>query len=118
RGKLNRDSRTEELNMIAEQVDPLADLEKIRSLNVEMVDVQDKQVLERLKNILLFYKGSDPVVLYYDGSRIPAGSKFRVDINPDLVNQIEELLGTGSVRVEYNHRKKEAAEPAPELAPY
>ncbi len=116
RGKLNRDSRTEDLNVIAEQVDPLADLEKVRSLQIEMVDVQDKEVLERLKNILLFYKGDDPVVIYYNGDRISAGSRFRVDINPDLVSQIEELLGTGSVRVEYNHRKKEAVEPELETA--
>jgi len=72
------------------------------------VDVKDKQILERLKEILLFYKGDDPVVIYYDGKKITASSKYRVDINPDLVSQIEELLGTGSASVQFNHIKKEA----------
>jgi len=113
RGRMNRDARTDELNVVVENVEPLAELENVRSLHVEVVDVKDKQVLERLKEILMFYKGDDPVVIYYDGNKITASSKYHVDINPDLVAQIEELLGTGSVRVEFNHVKKEVEVEAP-----
>ncbi len=107
KGKMNRDARTEELNIVVESVEPLLELEKVRSLHIEVIDVKDKQVLERLKEILLFYKGGDPVIIYYDGRKISTGSKYRVDINPDLIAQIEELLGSGSARVEYKHIKKE-----------
>ena len=63
--------------------------------------------MEKLKELLLFYKGADPVIIYYDGRKISASAKYRVDISPDLVAQIETLLGSGSARVEYNHIKKE-----------
>lgn len=106
KGRLNRDARTEELNVVAESVEPLSEMQKVRSLHVEVVDVKDPKVLERLKEILLFYKGPDPVIIYYDGKKIAASSKYRVDINTDLVSQIEELLGTGSVRVEFDYIKK------------
>lgn len=107
KGKMNRDSRTEELNVIAESIDPLVELEKIRSLHIEIVEVKDKKVLERLREILLFFKGNDPVMLYYDGQRVSAGIKYRVDITPELISQIEELLGSGASRVEYKHIRKE-----------
>ncbi|MFA4966721.1 MAG: OB-fold nucleic acid binding domain-containing protein, partial [Candidatus Margulisiibacteriota bacterium] len=110
KGKMNRDARTDELNVLVDSVDQLAELEKVRSLHIEIIDVKDKQVLERLKELLLFYKGDEPVILYYEGKRISAGSKYRVDINTDLVNQIEELLGTGSANVVFNHIKKEEEE--------
>jgi DNA polymerase-3 subunit alpha len=105
-GRLNRDARTEELNVVAENVEPLSEMEKVRSLHVEVVDVKDKKILEKLKEILLFYKGEDPVLIYYDGKKIAASDKYHVDISTDLVSQIEELLGTGSARVEFNYIKK------------
>jgi len=105
-GRLNRDARTEELNLVAENVEPLSEMEKVRSLHVEVVDVKDKKILEKLKEILLFYKGEDPVLIYYDGRKIAASDKYHVDISTDLVSRIEELLGTGSARVEFNYIKK------------
>ncbi|MBI5700981.1 DNA polymerase III subunit alpha [Candidatus Saganbacteria bacterium] len=108
KGKMNRDLRTEELNVSVESVEPLVELDKVRSLHIEIVDVKDKQVLERLKEILLFYRGGDPVIIYYDGQRITAGVKYRVDICPEIISQVEELLGSGSARVEFRHVKREA----------
>ncbi len=107
KGKMNRDARTEELNVAVESVEPLAELEKKRSFHVEVVDVKDKNVLEKLKEILRFYRGTDPVIIYYDGQKISAGANYRVDICPELVEQVENLLGSGSARVEYKHIKKE-----------
>jgi len=106
KGKLNRDARTEEMNVWAETVEPLAELEKVRSLHIEVVELKDKAILERLKDILLFYRGNEPVIIYYDDQKVAAGSKYRVDINPELVERIEELLGTGAARVEQRHLKR------------
>ena len=106
KGKLNRDTRTEEMNVWAETIDTLVELEKVRSLHIEIIDIKDKSILERLKEALLFYRGNEPVMIYYDGQRVSAGSKYRVDINPELVERIEGLLGTGSARVEQRHTKK------------
>ena len=39
------------------------------------------------------------------------GKNFHVDINPELVSQLEDLLGSGAVNVEFRAVKKE---PEPE----
>lgn len=106
KGKINRDSRTEELNVWAETIEALVELEKVRALHIEIIDIKDGNVLNLLKEILLFYKGNEPVIIYYESKKIFTGSRYHVDINPKLVSQIEELLGTGSVRVEFKHVKK------------
>ncbi|KAF0133836.1 MAG: DNA polymerase III subunit alpha [Candidatus Saganbacteria bacterium] len=104
KGRLNRDARTDEFNIMVDSVEPLAELEKVRSLVIEIIDIKEKTVLERLKEILLFFKGDEPVVIYYESKLI--SSKYRADINPELVAQIEELLGTGAVRVDFKHVKR------------
>ena len=107
KGRMNRDARTEELNVVVESVEPLAEIEKVRTLHIDVVDVKDKQVLQKLKEILLFFKGEDSVMIYYDGKKIAASSKYHVDINPQMIEQIEKLLGSGAARVEFQHIKKD-----------
>ena len=111
RGRVNRDMRTDEFNVVAESVEPMEELEKIRSLHIELVGVKDKKVLARMKEILQFFRGQDPVYIRMDGRRVALGKGFHVDINPELVSQLEELLGSGSVNVEFKAVKKE---PEPE----
>jgi DNA polymerase-3 subunit alpha len=111
RGRVNRDMRTDEFNVVAESVEPMEELEKIRSLHIELVGVKDKKVLARMKEILQFFRGEDPVYIRMDGRRVALGKVFHVDINPELVSQLEELLGSGSVNVEFKAVKKE---PEPE----
>lgn len=107
KGRMNRDARTEELNVVAESVEPLEEMEKVRSLCVDLGEITDKNILEELKHLLLFYKGADPVILNYDGRKVATGSKFNVDINPDMLKQLEGLLGAEAVKVEYQYLKKE-----------
>lgn len=107
KGKLNRDFRTEELNVVADTVEPLQELEKIRSLHIELVDVSDKQVLAGMKEILSFFKGEEPVFIRLDGKSVELGKNYRVDINPDLIERLEQLLGGGAVNVEFRVTKKE-----------
>ncbi|MBU1027029.1 MAG: DNA polymerase III subunit alpha [Candidatus Margulisbacteria bacterium] len=107
KGKVNRDMRTEELNVVAETIEAMVELEKKRSLHVELVGIKDNQVLAHMKDVLAAYKGADPVIIQTDGRRIVLGDNYNVDINPELVEKLEELLGSGSVKVEYRAVKKE-----------
>ncbi|MFC1540601.1 OB-fold nucleic acid binding domain-containing protein, partial [Candidatus Margulisiibacteriota bacterium] len=111
KGKINRDMRTDEYNVVAESVEPMVELEKMRSLHVELVGIKDQQVLARMKEILMFFKGTEPVFICMDGRRVALGKSFHVDINPELVSRLEELLGSGAVNVEFKAVKKE---PEPE----
>ena len=101
KGKINRDMRTEEFNIVVDSVEPMAELEKLRFLQIELVGVRDQQVLIQMKDILGFFRGEDPVYINMEGRKIELGSGFRVDINPELVGQLEGLLGTGAVNVEF-----------------
>jgi DNA polymerase-3 subunit alpha len=107
KGKVNRDMRTDDYNIVAETVEPMEELEKVRSLHIELVGVKENQVLSRMKDILMFFKGEDPVFIRMDGRNIAIGKSFHVDINPELVSQLEELLGSGAVNVEFRAVKKE-----------
>ncbi|MGB9613527.1 MAG: OB-fold nucleic acid binding domain-containing protein, partial [Candidatus Margulisiibacteriota bacterium] len=110
KGRLNRDFRTDELNVVVEAVEPLEEVEKIRSLHIELVDITDKNVLDRMKEILRFFCGEDPVFISLDGKKVELGKDFRVDINPQLVEELEQLLGTGAVRVEFSVLKRAETE--------
>ncbi|MFA6549528.1 MAG: hypothetical protein WCT39_06350, partial [Candidatus Margulisiibacteriota bacterium] len=107
----NRDFRSEALNVSAESIEPLKELEKIRSLKLEIVDCHDKQLLAQMKDVLALHNGGDPVIVRMDGRSVELGKGFWVDINPDLVEQLEKLLGDGSVNVEFSvHKRADAAE--------
>lgn len=112
KGKLNRDFRTEELNVQAETVETLEELEKVRSLHVEFVDIKDKQILPLMKDILALHRGTDPVFVRMDGKSVELNRSFWVEINPDLVEQLEKLLGEGAVNVEFKVLKKREMESA------
>lgn len=107
KGRVNRDMRNDEFNVVADSVEPMEELEKVRSLHIELVGVKDKHVLSRMKEVLKFFSGEDPVFIRMDGRRVALGKNFHVDINPELVSQLEELLGSGSVNVEFRAVKKE-----------
>jgi DNA polymerase-3 subunit alpha len=105
KGKLNRDFRTEELNVQADEVKTLEELEKVRSLQVEFVDIKDPQVLTMMKEVLALHRGTDPVLVRMDGRSVELSKDHWVDINPELVEQLEQLLGEGSVNVEFKVAK-------------
>ncbi|MBU1616407.1 MAG: DNA polymerase III subunit alpha [Candidatus Margulisbacteria bacterium] len=109
KGKTNRDSRTEELNVVAESVEPLKGFEKTRTLFIELVDFSNQQVLTQLRSLLGRYPGGDPVIIKMDGQSVELGPEFRVAIDPTVVEELEKLLGSGSVDVKMSVRKREAA---------
>ncbi len=98
-GKVNRDIRTDELNVIAENVRPLAEIHKERILFLDILDMKDKSVLHKAKDLLLENSGPNPVEIVYDGKKLAASSKYHVKISPELVAELEKLLGSESVEV-------------------
>jgi DNA polymerase-3 subunit alpha len=113
KGKLNRDFRTEELNIQAETIETLVELEKVRALKIELVDVGDPKVLELMKNALVLHHGGDPVFIRMDGKSVELNRNLWVDINPDLIEQLEKLIGAGAVNVEFSVQRKANASPSP-----
>jgi len=109
KGKLNRDPRTEELNIMVDEVDAIAQIEKIRSLHLEVFDVSDKSFLSELREQLALEKGNDPVFIRMDGKSIELGKESWVEISPSLIEKLEALLGGGAVSVQYTVKKKENA---------
>ncbi|MFC1571361.1 DNA polymerase III subunit alpha [Candidatus Margulisiibacteriota bacterium] len=107
RGRVNRDMRSDNFNIVAETVTPMEELEKVRSLHVELVDIKDNGVLSKMREILFSFKGANPVLIRIDGRSIAIGRDFHVDINPELIEQLEQLLGAGSVSVEFKAVRKE-----------
>ncbi|MFH1386501.1 MAG: OB-fold nucleic acid binding domain-containing protein, partial [bacterium] len=106
KGRLSRDFRTEELKITVEEVEPLIELEKVRSLKVELIDISDHAVLAKMKEVLALFRGNDPVVIRMDGRSVALGKNNWVEINPDLIEQLETLLGRGAVNVEFKVQKK------------
>src|SRR3989339_787385 len=106
-GKINRDMRSDDFNVVAESIGPMEELEKVRSLHIELVDVNDTGLLSRMKELLMASKGRDPGFVCLDGKMVQLGNDFQVDISPELVEQLEGVLGTGAVNVEFRAIKKE-----------
>ncbi|MBN2057627.1 MAG: DNA polymerase III subunit alpha [Candidatus Saganbacteria bacterium] len=106
KGKVNRDMRSDEFNVAADSVEPLAQMEKVRSLHIELVGVKDQQILNEMKDILQSHRGADPVFIRLDGKSVALGRDFHVEIEPELVNRLETLLGSGSVNVDFRAIKK------------
>ncbi len=102
KGRLNRDSKTNEINVIAEIVEPLSPLKRQRALNIEITDLKREELLETLKDIFILNKGESPVYLHMDSKKIAIGDQYKVNIEPSLISEIEELLGEGSVWVDFS----------------
>ena len=106
KGKMNRDTRTEDLNVIVEEAEKLGEIEEVRSLHVDLETVNDPELLGKVKDQLLFYRGEDPVFLHLMGRKVLPASDIKVKITPELVLALEELLGAGTVTIEAKNIKK------------
>ncbi|MCX5726997.1 MAG: DNA polymerase III subunit alpha, partial [Candidatus Saganbacteria bacterium] len=110
KGRVNRDSRTDEYNIIVEGVEPLESYKRGRILHIQMDAVENMDLLNTLKEVLLLHPGEEPVFLHMDGRVVAAGREYFVNVSPELVTQIENLVGQGSVRVEFGLISKEEDE--------
>ncbi|MBB6732616.1 DNA polymerase III subunit alpha [Cohnella zeiphila] len=64
-------------------------------------DRERPSVLESLKRLLAVHSGPLPTLLYYEAKRrtVELSASLRVEPSSELIFQIEQLLGAGSVRV-------------------
>lgn len=95
-GRVNR--REEEVKITVEKLVLLeqAEPQKI-SLHIEIQNSEDGKVFDELKKTLALYKGETPVYIHADDNVVAAGKEFWVSLNPAVITQLEELVGSGRV---------------------
>ncbi|MBU0686955.1 MAG: DNA polymerase III subunit alpha [Candidatus Margulisbacteria bacterium] len=109
RGKVNRDMRSDEFNIVVDSVESLDSFESRRALFIDMDGLADDKMLGQLKKLLDANPGSDPVYMMVEDKVIETGDDCKVAISPELVADLESILGEGNVRVEIKSYKKESA---------
>ncbi|MFH1380813.1 MAG: hypothetical protein ABIH57_01390, partial [Candidatus Omnitrophota bacterium] len=99
--------REEEPKLLAEEIIPL---EEVKSKFTKAILIKlatpglEKSTLDELKNILTRHKGKVPVMINFQepsGRRtsISTGRDYTVKPDGTLLNEIENLCGTGSIRI-------------------
>lgn len=97
--------REEEPKIIAEEATPIEEVQekKTKALSIKLLTYGlNKKVLESLKLILLSHKGEIPAYIHFQTPAnrrvaLVIGADFRIKPSAELINEIEELLGAGSV---------------------
>ena len=56
--------------------------------------------------MIALHRGADPVFIRMDGKSVELNKNMWVEISPELVEQLEGLLGNGSINVEFSVQKK------------
>jgi DNA polymerase-3 subunit alpha len=102
KGKINRDMRTDDYNIVVDAVEQLEEeVERERKLHLYLGRYKDPLILKEIKDILVFHRGTEDLFLHIDGKVIQPSDEFKVNINPDLVEQLEVVVGKGNVKVEF-----------------
>jgi len=70
---------------------------KIQSLNIGLDLGIDQELINELKKLLSRYKGYSPVFVTMGDKKIRLGDEYRVVINKDSKDSIEQLVGQGAV---------------------
>jgi DNA polymerase-3 subunit alpha len=107
RGKVDRRPGAEEVNVIVDELIPLADLAERYSSGV-VIRIRESEHgqrgLEQLREILRGYPGSKKLKLRLDlasGAQVWLDSNWQgLDLNPELRSRVEDLLGPGSVAIQ------------------
>ncbi|MBU4376205.1 MAG: DNA polymerase III subunit alpha [Candidatus Omnitrophica bacterium] len=97
--------REEEPKIIAEEATPIEEVQekKTKALSIKLITSGlNKKALESLKLILSNHKGEIPAYIHFQTPAnkrvaLAIGADFRVKPSAELINEIEELLGAGSV---------------------
>jgi len=107
RGKVDRRPGAEEVNLIVDELIPLADLPERYSSGV-VIRIRETdhgpRGLEHLREILRGYPGTKKLKLRLDlacGGQVWLDSKWPgLELNPELRTRVEELLGPGSIAIQ------------------
>ncbi|OEG00073.1 DNA polymerase III subunit alpha [Vulcanibacillus modesticaldus] len=98
--------KDEEPTIIVKKITLLSFLEKIKKekqitrLIIKISVNNDKRnKLNQLKNLLSRFKGSIPVILYYERNKrlIRLSDEYRIKYDENFKHSVEELLGSGSI---------------------
>jgi len=106
KGRLS--TREEEPKLIAEDAIPLEEVQTktTKSMSISLITTSlSKKTIELLKLILSEHKGNTPAYISFKTPEnkkvtLAIGEKFNVQPSIELINEIEELLGEGTVSVQ------------------
>ena len=105
-GVIDKRQGSDEANFIVNELIPLDDLAKrfARGIVIRLLEeVHGVCAVEQLYEILRGYPGNCDLQLLIclsDGSRVSCNCEgFRIEVNPEMRNRVEELLGPGNVRL-------------------
>ena len=98
RGKVNH--QDDAVKIIARSVEPLTQTEKV-FIRLAGVEPKGNGELERLKSVLQQHPGSSPVYLHFPDSKktILANRQYWVALEDRLIEEVETLLGPGTIKV-------------------
>lgn len=100
-GRVDADER--KVQIIAETLQPLAQkVEAVRKITLRIKPAYDKpEVSAKLQKLLLEAEGKTAVEFYLVGSRsyIPVGPQFYFELTQSIIDEIEAILGAGSVEL-------------------
>ncbi len=98
KGRLNHQEET--VKVIADEIACLED-QLVPSLYLKLPDMEDSELLNRLKQVLVQYRGPSPVYLYFEGKKkmLQTNRDLWVDLNTEITAKAEEVLGAGAVFV-------------------
>jgi DNA polymerase-3 subunit alpha len=91
----------EEPKLICDEVNPLPQSNKAHRLYLVIGKGKNVSMTEDIKPLLECYSGKVPVYLYDEASkhRFMADKKLWIELTPELLNKLEELLGRECVKV-------------------
>jgi DNA polymerase-3 subunit alpha len=105
RGSIDRRPGAEEVNLIVNELMPLAELATRFTSGVAVQLDERKHAEERLvalREIVRGYPGQKTLridVALESGGRVSLETPKRIDLHPELQRRVEELLGPGSFRL-------------------
>jgi DNA polymerase-3 subunit alpha len=103
RGRLNH--QDEAVKIIADGLVRLEDAENaVPQLYLKLADMEDRELLNRVKQLLTQYRGESPVYLYFEGKKkmVQVHRDLWVDLNTEVTARVEEILGAEAVVVRHS----------------
>src|SRR3989338_8883944 len=105
RGKMN--SRDDTPKVVAEEIIPIEDVEKklTKVISIDLLTAGlDMETLKKLKDILAQHPGKTPVYINFKDpvgrkTVLHSGEGLKVETGPSLFEELEQLLGTNSIKI-------------------
>jgi len=90
--------RQDEPQVVVDNLTPIRqDSPSLRALHLNIEHITDMKLLQSIQQTLTTFRGIHPVFLHTNKGVIATGPKNHVDLSPELVQKLVELLGKSSV---------------------